>query len=234
MNGHKSSLVFCYFLIFYILMAAGCALSPTLKRPENLPPTVKKAKVVNLSGNEFGMVDSGIYLNRGEAYSIVVAGWIQRIRDDKLGLGEQYVFDISPFLEIRIGQEPHFKPLRGTYYNLNGTTRLAPANGNLYLALELSKNIVGHPFRAWGGDVDVLIIVWKTDDRAQIVESLQKLKEDTKKSDAHIDFIKGFDDAIDRAKGLREYFGFRTLDPPCGIGFTAEIVCVKNYRRVTP
>jgi hypothetical protein len=82
--------------------------------------------------------------------------------------------------------------------------------------------------------VDVFIIVWKTDDRAQIVGSLQRLKEKEANSFEagiiHSDFIKGFDDAIDRVKELREDSGFRTSDS----GFAPEIVCVKNYRRVTP
>ncbi len=84
------------------------------------------------------------------------------------------------------------------------------------------------------GEVRVLIIAWKTDDRAQIVGSLQRLKEKEANSfeagTTRRDFINGFDDAIDRAKELRHDFGFRTLDS----GFAPEIVCVKNYRRVTP
>ena len=87
-----------------------------------------------------------------------------------------------------------------------------------------------HRVRKHIGDVDVLIIVWKTDDRARIVGSLQKLRGDAKKFGTDINFINGFDDAIDRAKETGQDFGFRIPDS----GFAPEIVCVKNYRRVTP
>jgi hypothetical protein len=198
MNGHKSSLIFCCFLVFYVLMAAGCAPSYTLKGPESLPPIVKEAMVVKLSGTELEMVNSGIYLNEGALYSIVAAGFINWY-SQRIELNDPYVLDLAIFLEIRIGQGPYFNPLRGTYYSLNGTTRIAHANGNLYLAL---NNRRFGKFRDAMGDFDVLIIAWKTDDRAQIVGFLQKLREGAKKFITHTNFIEGFDDAIDRTKEL--------------------------------
>jgi len=224
MNGHKSSSMFCYFLIFYILMAVGCAPSSTVKRYGTLPPTVKEAMVVKVYGSKGEMVNSGIYLNEGEPYSIVAAAGLSR--------GTYYFsfFDEAFLLEARIGQEPYFTPLSGTYYNLNGTTRIAHANGNLYLALDFHRRAGSFPT---SGEVFVLIIAWKTDDTAQIVGSLQKLKDtDANRYDTYLKsrWLLGFDDAIDRAKELRHDFGFRTLDS----GFAPEIVCVKNYRRVRP
>ena len=226
MNGHKSSSIFCCFLVFSVLMAAGCALSPSLKKYGSLPPTVKEAMVVKLSGTELEMVNSGIYLNEGEPYSIVAGGYLLYTSHTFLLLNSGFL------LEARIGQEPYFTPLSGTYYNLNGTTRIAHANGNLYLALDLRRRPGSLTFSE--GYVDVLVIVWKTDDRAQIVGSLQRLKEKEANSfeagRIKRDFINGFDDAIDRAKELRQDFGFRISD----FGFAPEIVCMKNYRRVTP
>jgi hypothetical protein len=220
MNGPKSSSIFYGFLVFYVLIA-GCAPSYTLKESRTLPPTVKESMVVKLQGTETEMVNSGISLNKGEPYSIVAGGFLMME-------GHQYFFLNEGFLlEARIGQEPYFTPLSGTYYNLNGTTRIAHANGNLYLAVDFHRRPGRMPIN---GEVRVLIIAWKTDDRAQIVGSLQKLREDAKKFSSHTNFINGFDDAIDRVKELREDFGFRTLD----FGFTPEIVYVKNYRRVTP
>ena len=207
-------------------MAVGCAPFYTLKEPESLPPTVKEAMVVELSGTELEMVNSGIYLNEGELYSIVAAGFVNWY-SQRIELNDPYVLDLGIFLEIRIGQAPYFNPLRGTYYSLNGTTRIAHANGSLYLAL---NNLRFGNFRDAVGDFDVLIIAWKTNDRDQIVGSLEKLKEDAKKFTTHINFINGFDDAIDRTKELREDFGFRIPDS----GFAPEIVFVKNYRRVMP
>jgi len=225
MNGHKSSSMFCYFLIFYILMAVGCAPSSTVKRYGTLPPTIKEAMFIKLLGTEPEMVNSGIYIDEGEPYSIVTAGRLIGPIGGPMWLNEGFL------LEARIGQKPYFTPLSGTYYNLNGTTRIAHANGNLYLALDFHRRAGSFPT---SGEVFVLIIAWKTDDTAQIVGSLQRLKEKEANSFEagwHLrDFINGFDDAIDRAKELRHDFGFRTLDS----GFAPEIVCVKNYRRVTP
>ena len=197
MNGHKSSSIFFYFLIFSVLMAAGCASSSTVKRPESLPPAVKEAMVVKLYGTETEMVNSGISLNKGEPYSIVAGGFL-------MIEGHQFFFLNEGFLlEARIGQEPYFTPLSGTYYSLNGTTRIAHANGNLYLAVDFHRRSGSMPTT---GEVKVLIIVWKTDDWDQIVGSLQRLKKKEANSfeAARIrrDFIKGFGDAIDRAKAL--------------------------------
>jgi hypothetical protein len=224
MNGHKSSSIFCCFLIFHVLMAAGCAPGYNVKRVGTLPPTVKEAMVVKLLGTESEMIDSGIYLNEGEPYSIVAAGFVARGPS-----GARYLND-GFLLEARIGQEPYFTPLSGTYYSLNGTTRIAHANGNLYLALDFHRRAGPMPTHGW---VKVMIIAWKTDDRAQIVGSLQRLKDtdaNTLYFGTYFDWLKGFDDAIDRAKELRHDFGFRTLDS----GFAPEIIYVKNYRRVTP
>ena len=213
------------FLVFYVLIAAGCAPSYTLKGSRTLPPTVKESMVVKLHGTETEMVNSGISLNKGEPYSIVAGGFL-------MIEGHQFFFLNEGFLlEARIGQEPYFTPLSGTYYSLNGTTRIAHANGNLYLAVDFHRRSGSIPTT---GEVKVLIIVWKTDDWDQIVGSLQRLKKNEANSfeAARIksDFIKGFNDAIDRVKELRKDSGFRTSDS----GFAPEIVCVKNYRRVMP
>ena len=200
MNRHKSSSIFCCFLIFYVLMAAGCASVHTVKRYGTLPPTVKEFVIVKLLGTETEMVNSEIYLNEGEPYSIVAAGFL-------MSEGHQFFYLNEGFLlEARIGQEPYFTPLNGTYYNLNGTTRIAHANGNLHLALDFhrrSRTVMPTE----GSAVSVLIIAWKTDDMAQIVGSLQRLKEKEANSfeagRIHRGFINGFDDAIDRTKALR-------------------------------
>jgi len=72
------------------------------------------------------------------------------------------------------------------------------------LALDLRRRPGSLTFSE--GYVDVLVIVWKTDDRAQIVGSLQRLKEKEANSfeagRIKRDFINGFDDAIDRAKEI--------------------------------
>ena len=90
MNGLKSSSIFFYFLIFSVLMAAGCASSSTVKRPESLPPAVKEAMVVKLYGTETEMVNSGISLNKGEPYSIVAGGFLMIEGHQFFFLNEEY------------------------------------------------------------------------------------------------------------------------------------------------
>ena len=70
-------------------------------------------------------MNSGIYLNEGELYSIVAAGYVNA------WWGETWTLTRDFSLDLRIGQKPYFTPLSGTYYSLNGTTRIAHANGNL-------------------------------------------------------------------------------------------------------
>ena len=197
MNGHKSSSIFCCFLAFFVLMAAGCATSSTVKRYGTPPPTIKEFVIVKLHGREPGMVNSGIYLNEGEPYSIVAAGWLASVVHGKMDLNEDFL------LEARIGQEPYFTPLSGTYYSLNGTTKIAHANGNLYLALDFHRRAGSVPTHGW---VNVMIIAWKTDDRAQIVGSLERLKDTDVNMyfGSYFDWLIGFDDAIDRVKELRQ------------------------------
>jgi len=225
MNENKSSSIFCCFLVFFVLMAVGCAPVDTLKRYGTLPPTIKEAMVVKVYESVGEMVNSGIYLNEGEPYSILAAAGLYR--------GTYYFsfFEEAFLLKARIGQEPCFTPLSGTHYTLNGTTRIAHANGNLYLALEMYRLPLEGLAQVGISSVDVFIIVWKTDDMAQIAGSLQRLKEKEANSfEASPELIKGIDDAIDRTKELWNDFGFRISD----FGFAPEIVCVKNYRRVMP
>jgi len=223
MNGHKSSSIFCCFLVFYVLMAAGCAPSPLLKTSEDLPPIIKDYKYVTIQRTA---VNTGIYLNKGEPYSILVEGGGGVFLD---GRGYKYL-NKGFSLGAKIGQKPYFNPLSGTYYDLNGTTRIAHSEGNLYLDLDVEViEGCGADQGLW--DVAVIIIVWKADDKPKIVRFLQEMKEkQASKTKADSETINAIDDAIDRVKELREDFGFRIPDS----GFAPEIVCVKNYRRVTP
>ena len=96
MNGHKQYSIFCYFLIFYVLMAAGCAPSPLLKTTEDLPPIIKEYKYVTIQKT---VVNTGIYLNKGEPYSIFVEGGGGVFLD---GRGYKYLNE-GFSLEARIG-----------------------------------------------------------------------------------------------------------------------------------
>ena len=231
MNGYKSTSIFCYFLVFYVLIAAGCAPSFPLQMPERQPPIIKEYKYIEILGiTDNQGVNTGIYLNEGETYSVLATGGLMSYHAGALDLN----VDFS--LEARIGKNPYFNPLSGTHYGLNGTTRIANSEGNLYLGLNNSG--LGHyrfgtilDGKRGHGHVAVFIIVWKTNNMDQIVGFLQEMKEANKnKYDANNKYIRAIDDAIDQVKRLRQDVGFRTLD----FGFAPGIVCVKNYRRVKP
>jgi hypothetical protein len=195
--------------------------------PERLPPIIKEYKYIVIYGiTENQGINTGIYLNEGETYSVLTRGGLLVDGFGFLRLNEELSF------EARIGQDPYFTPLSGTYYGLNGTTKIADSEGNLYLGLsdptlKATRAVDGRRAGPMAY-VSVYIIVWKTNDMAQIVGFLQEMKE--KEANRPYSFINAIDDAIDQVKGLRQDFGYRTLD----FGFAPEIVCVKNYRRVTP
>ena len=228
MNGYKATSIFCYFLVFYALIAAGCAPSFPLQMPERQPPIIKGYNYLEISGlTDNQGVNTGIYLNEGETYSLLATGGLMSDGAGALDLNKDFS------LEARIGKNPYFSPLSGTHYDLNGTTRIANSEGILYLGLNNSG--LGHYRlgRILGGPahVAVFIIVWKTNNMEQIVGFLQEMKEANKnKYDANNKYIRAIDDAIDQVKRLRQDFGFRTLD----FGFAPGIVCAKNYRRVKP
>ena len=57
-------------IAFFILMS-GCS-QPILKMPESLPPIIKEYKHVTLRRNGPYLVNTGIHLDKGETYSILL------------------------------------------------------------------------------------------------------------------------------------------------------------------
>ena len=67
-----------YISLFCLLMAPGCSTAPILKMPKSLPPIVKEYKHITIYGNRSGMLDTGIYLNEKNPFSILATGTIDR------------------------------------------------------------------------------------------------------------------------------------------------------------
>ena len=69
---------FISLFILLFLTAPGCVTTstPILKMPKSLPPIVKDYKHITLQGNIPGMINTGLYIDKGETYSILATGSI--------------------------------------------------------------------------------------------------------------------------------------------------------------
>jgi len=68
--------VSCFFISSFCIIQ-GCS-SPILKIPKSLPSIVKEYKHITLTGNQLGMRNTGIYLDKGDFYSILVGDIYKR------------------------------------------------------------------------------------------------------------------------------------------------------------
>ena len=178
-------LVCCFSIPLFLLMT-GCS-EPVLKMPESLPSIVREYKHITLDGDHPGMVDTGIHLNKGDAYTILATGsvdlWPAHFHAPP---GYKY-HDVRPehgwAFMARIGGKTaantYFCPLSGG----NGFTQTSGSNGDLYLGIRDGPvDPSGEPlnpeyYGGNGGSFDVDVFVWKTDDWIQIADFFQSMKD---------------------------------------------------------
>ena len=114
----------CCFSIPLFLLITGCS-KPILKMPKSLPPIVKEYKHITLYGNYARMVNTGLYLNEGDIFSILATGSV-----DLWSVGAPADFEYHdvrpehgwPFMARigkGVGKNFCFPPL----WNWNGTTQ---------------------------------------------------------------------------------------------------------------
>jgi hypothetical protein len=170
-------LLTCTFLTLLFLVLMGCA-KPNIQLPKPLPPIVKEYKHVTFLGSSTGMKDTGVYLEKGDAYSILATGRIY------YGPGRGPTFrdyDVRPemgwrFL-VRVAERYAFYPLNRT----NGFTRISEQSGHIYLGYSLGhmtasgeplepENYIGNT-----GAFSVDIIVWKEADWIKITDFLSQM-----------------------------------------------------------
>ena len=65
----------CFFFISLILLTIGCS-KPNLKMPDPLPSIVKLYEHTTIYGNRPGMQNTGVYLKKGDLYSVFGSGKI--------------------------------------------------------------------------------------------------------------------------------------------------------------
>jgi len=179
----KRCCLVCCFSIPLFLLITGCS-KPILKMPESLPPIVKEYKHIKLYGNRPGMVNTGLYLNEDDFFSILATGSIDVW---PFGAPPGYKYhDVRPehswpFM-VRIGKGVGDNTAFPTFWGTNGTTYAAWTSGNLHLGIRDGKvDIYGEPYnpefyRDNVGFFGVDIIVWEKEDYVQIADFFEKME----------------------------------------------------------
>jgi len=181
------------FFVYWFLMLTGCA-TPILKMPEQLPLIVKEYKHITLYGNRPGMVNTDIYLNKGDTYSILALGSVDLWASSRAPAGFKYhnvTPDLGWPLMSRIGKNHYLRPLD---YSLYGTL-MAYDSGKLWLGIKdgkvdsygSSRNPLYYEDNSGYFSVD--IIVWEKKDYIQIVDFFEKMKEKDPNNKAIIDAL---------------------------------------------
>ncbi|UCG06602.1 MAG: caspase family protein [Desulfobacterales bacterium] len=177
------SLAFVCALAFFI--AQGCA-NPNIQMPDALPPIVKEYKHSTVVGGSPGMRNTGVYLEPGDAYSILATGsidfWPRESAHPvhKPPPGFAY-HDVRPELGwpllVRVGERYAFNP----FYSRNGISRVSDGSGHIYLGYRSGRMTAsGEPlfpdyYRDDKGAFSVDIIVWKEADWIKIADYLSQV-----------------------------------------------------------
>ena len=80
----------CSLLVLFCLTAIGCATPPALKMPEQFPPIVRQYKHVTIAQWRSALVDTGIYLKKGDFFSVLTDGFYKRYYMRTV-IGEEWV-----------------------------------------------------------------------------------------------------------------------------------------------
>jgi hypothetical protein len=175
-----SYLLICVFWTPLFSTLLGCA-KPNIQMPKPLPPIVKEYKHATVVGGSPGVKNTGIYIEAGDAYSILATGSIDYWPHasahpvHKPPPGFKY-HDVRPELGwplvVRIGEVFASYP----FYNTNAINRVSAQSGHLYLGYRSgSMTYAGEPkrpeeYRDDKGAFRVDIIVWKKPDWVQIAD----------------------------------------------------------------
>jgi len=189
MNRQRLFSMLCYFFILSFLMINGCSRSILpIDKNKTLPPIIKKYGHKTLLGNWPGMQDTGIYLNKGDSFSILATGSID-MGHPRNNEKPESGYHGPGRLIARIGKTRYFRPLYGT----KAGDYTAVNSGKLYLAIKAgSMTYIGEPlnpesYRRIKGSFKVDIIVWEREDWVQIAHFFEKMKEKDPSNKAIID-----------------------------------------------
>ena len=176
MKFQKFPSFFCYLFISSFLIIAGCS-KPNLKIPESLPPIIKSYKHVKIKGHIPWMKNTGVYLSKGDVYSLFGTGKIQIWPGGKLS-----AHSLTPGRQTigRIGKNPYF--VLSGFWLWSGNLLEAGESGNLYLGiLDGLRNRYGVALKPGHfsnntGSFSVDVIVWEREDWIQIAAFYARMK----------------------------------------------------------
>ncbi len=184
------------FLCAAALLAASCAPS-LVEQSRPLPGIVKEFKHFTLYGNRSGMLDTGIYLEKGALYTVMATGSID-LWPSVYGApaGFQY-HDVRPkdgwALMARFGDQFAFRPL---FNGRSGNILNAYQSGSLHLGLRDGPlDIYGNPkhpeyYNKNNGSFSVYVIAWNTGDYARIADFMRQLAAKAPENEGIADALK--------------------------------------------
>jgi hypothetical protein len=178
----SKTIIYRLFVLFIITaLANGCVAEPNLKLSGNPPDIIKSYKHVSIMGGNSKMKDTGVRIEKGEVYTVLVTGSIdfcpkggcqwRRVTPD---LGWPFIARVGD-----PGTSGYFRPL-STYNNSNHITKThySPP-GNLFVGykegpLDTNGNALRPEwYRDDIGAFSVDVIVWQTEDWIRIADFLE-------------------------------------------------------------
>ena len=184
MEKKRFFLYFTCILICFFQFTLGCSSAPILKMPESMVPNIKEYKHFKLYGSRAGLISTGIYLGKGDIYSVLASGNVH-IHSKSHSLRSP-----SDVLLSMIGKNPYFSTF---YQGENAKTSISSYSGNLCIGIsDGGINSNGHAVNPnWynnnAGFFNVAVIVWEKDDYVQIAKFFEKMKGENPENKALID-----------------------------------------------
>jgi len=80
----------CSLFVLFCVTTIGCTTPPALKMPEQFSPIVRQYKHVTIAQWRSGLVDTGIYLNKGDFFTVLTDGFYKRYYMRTV-IGEEWV-----------------------------------------------------------------------------------------------------------------------------------------------
>lgn len=185
-------------LFIFSVIACSTTSNLNLAKNEQLPEIVKSHKSLALNGRRPGMINTGVWIEEGDQYTILATGTI-----DMWPGGPPHIYKAEDgwLVMARYGNSYAFEPLnRGR----NSDTIVAHDSGYLHVGYkEGSVDLMGNPdnpdsYKDDIGSILIDVIVWKEEDYVQIFEFFNEMYRRDPENRAVAD-------ALQYAKNNKEY-----------------------------
>lgn len=182
MNRQRLFSLLYYVFIMFVFVVNGC-FNPVLPIAENesLPPIVKTFKTTAITGGFSGMRNTGVYINKGDTYTVYATGSIDYCPSGSCGYNNVKPKDGWPII-AKIGENGF--PFRLLMEGKNSRTVSSLVySGNLFLGYVQGKmDISGNPknpeyYVDDSGSFTIDIIVWEKEDYVRIAAFQNEMKE---------------------------------------------------------